>query len=269
MPHARSRPSAPPPPSARCTVAALVPHHCTCFAFLLFVCFVVTSSAASLRFYATPYKCYEGDAVRFLYVDKADGTSIPKADIISQCKSKRRDSAGGQTAVENLPVNTDALSQQFVVALPQVPHQTPAKTGFKNTHAAHDRQPARLGQSPGGALVNDGQVSPERKGQQHRGQFSRAQGVLGTQAEHLFHGSGGMTLDPGRRANGFSGRAPRPAHDHFLPHFVRNVDLSEELPEQVKQACPREGDERGGIGNDDHNLRRAAVARSSSRSSAV
>jgi hypothetical protein len=47
------------------------------------------------------------------------------------------------------------------------------------------------------------------------------------------------------------------------------VDLSKEVLEQFQPADPREGDERGRIGDDDHNLRRAAVARSWSRSSAV
>jgi hypothetical protein len=47
------------------------------------------------------------------------------------------------------------------------------------------------------------------------------------------------------------------------------VDLSKEVLEQCQPADPREGDERGRIGDDDHNLRRAAVARSWSRSSAV
>ena len=56
------------------------------FRFAAIIVFLLTAfeaSAASLRFYATPYKCYEADAVRFIYVDKADGTSIPKADIVS------------------------------------------------------------------------------------------------------------------------------------------------------------------------------------------
>jgi hypothetical protein len=47
------------------------------------------------------------------------------------------------------------------------------------------------------------------------------------------------------------------------------VDLSEELREQLQVTGPREANERGGIGNDDHSLRRAAVSRSSARSSAV
>lgn len=30
-----------------------------------------------------PCKCYEADAVRFSYVDKTDGSSIPKTNIVS------------------------------------------------------------------------------------------------------------------------------------------------------------------------------------------
>ena len=39
-------------------------------------------SAQSLRFYVTPYLAHEGDAVRFIYVDKGDGSSIPATNIL-------------------------------------------------------------------------------------------------------------------------------------------------------------------------------------------
>ena len=183
--------------------------------------------------------------------------------------SERWETTGGQTAVQNLPVDSDALGQQFLVAGAQVHYPAPAKTRFENAHTTHDRQTAGLSQSPCGSFVNDGKASAERTGQQHGGEFTRTQRMKRAQAEHLNGGTRWMALDPLRLADGLGGRSSNPEHDNLAMHLFRDVDSSEELPEQVKLACPRQGDERGGIGNNNHNLRRATVSRSSARSSAV
>jgi hypothetical protein len=44
-------------------------------------------AAQSLRFYASPYRVHEGDAVRFVYFDRTNGVPgpgfIPRANILS------------------------------------------------------------------------------------------------------------------------------------------------------------------------------------------
>ena len=183
--------------------------------------------------------------------------------------SERGETAGGQATVQNLPVDSDALDQQFLVARAQVHHPAPAKTHFENAHTTHDRQTAGLSQAPCGSFVNDGKVSAERTGEQHCGEFTRTQRMKRAQAEHLYCGTHWMALDPLRFADSLGGRSSNSEHDNFSTHVFRDVDSSEELPEQVKLACPRQGDERGGVGNDNHSFRRATVSRSSARSSAV
>ena len=55
-------------------------------------------------------------------------------------------------------------------------------------------------------------------------------------------------------------------HGHFILNFTRNCYLAVELTEQVELLGTREGDEGRGIGDNDHELRRSSVLRSSSRS---
>ena len=67
-----------------------------------------------------------------------------------------------------------------------------------------------------------------------------------------------------------AGLSPQVATLPYTYEPCGNLDrMSEELPEQTKLAGSRESDEWGGVGNDNHSLRRAAVSRSSARSSAV
>jgi hypothetical protein len=158
--------------------------------------------------------------------------------------SERWETAGGQAAVQNLPVNSDALDQQFLVARAQVHHPASAKTRFENAHTTHDRQTAGLSESPCGSFVNDSKVSAERRGEQHCGEFTSTQRMKRTQAEHLNRGTRWMALDPLRFADGLGGRSSNSEHDNLSTHLFRDMDSSEELPEQVELAGPCQGDER-------------------------
>lgn len=228
----------------------------------------LTTGAQPLRVYFTPYRAFEGDAVRFVYFEQA--RAIAKSNLIGwPADLERLQTVLCQAAVQNLPVNADAVPQQRVLNFAQVRDQSFAMSGFQDADTAHDGQALRLGQAPRGAFVNDGQISPERTREQDGGEFAVAQRMHGAQLEQVLRGCRRMNLYPRRAADRLSRRPARASHDHFLAHFVSNVESSEEFAQQIEPASPRQRDKRGGIGDNDHSFRRAAVARSSTRSSAA
>ncbi len=168
--------------------------------------------------------------------------------------SQRGQTEGAQASIENIPVHPNASGQQFAVAHPHIRHEGALEAHFKDSNAAHDAHTARLRPMPGGPLVDDGNVSRERSRQQHRGQLSSPQGLQRAQSPHLVGRKRGMALDPTRVPNGLGGGSPSATHNHLLAHFVGDVHVPEKLAKQVQLADPREGDERGGIGHDDHSL---------------
>jgi hypothetical protein len=178
-----------------------------------------------------------------------------------QALSQRGQTEGAQASIENVPVDPNALGQQFPVAPPQIRHEGALEAHFKDSDAAHDSQAARLRPMPGGPLVDDGKVSRERSRQQHRGQLSSPQGMQRAQSPHLGGRKRGMALDPTRVPNGLGGGSSSATHNHLVAHFVGDVDVPEKLAKQVQLADPREGDERGGIGYDDHSLIRGESVR--------
>ena len=161
------------------------------------------------------------------------------------------------------------MNQQFLVAPPQVDFQASTKAGFEDSDTANNLDIPRTGETPCDSFVDNCQVSRKLSGKQHCGQFSCAQRVNRTQALHFRCGTRRVDLDPIREADGFCDRTPGAADNHLLTHFFRDVYLYEELAEQIKLKYPRESDQWGGIGNNDHSLRRVAVLRSSARSSSV
>lgn len=166
-------------------------------------------------------------------------------------------------------MNTDALREKILVYGAQVVHQPAPMPCFQQTHATDDGYPIRLSKPSCGAFVNDDQIGTELFGQQHRGKFARAQRMLETERGNFSDWSSGMDFDPWSiRHESGSGFASA-TQDDLDMNFRRDVNVIEKLPEQIKLSDPREGDKRGRIGNNDHSLRRAAVARSSARSSAV
>ena len=72
-------------PCLPCLLQIFAPSRLLPFAFLL-LC-APALPAQSLRFYASPYRVYEGDAVRFVYLDRTNGVPvpgvIPRANILS------------------------------------------------------------------------------------------------------------------------------------------------------------------------------------------
>ena len=62
-------------PCLPCLLKIFAPSRLLPFAFLL-LC-APALPAQSLRFYASPYRVYKGDAVRFVYLDRTNGVPVP------------------------------------------------------------------------------------------------------------------------------------------------------------------------------------------------
>jgi hypothetical protein len=187
----------------------------------------------------------------------------------SSVRLKRWQSQGSQALVQYLPVNADAVRQQMRVSGAQIRHESAPMTTLQNPHATHDGHALRLTQSPGRAFVNDGEIGRERAGQQDGGEFSGTECMAGSQGGESVGIGRRVSFNPVRARHRPGGGPAGTAHDDFLTHFAGNMDAPEKLPQQVEPANAGERDERGGIGNDDHSLRRSAVAWSSARSAAV
>ena len=63
-----------------------------------------------------------------------------------------------------------------------------------------------------------------------------------------------------QRPNQTGCRSARTANDDFLSHFLRDVDLNEEVLQQFELTHAGQRDEGRGIGNNDHNFNREAVS---------
>jgi hypothetical protein len=78
-----------------------------------------------------------------------------------------------------------------------------------------------------------------------------------------------MNFNPVRSTHGVGGWPACAPHDDFLTHLAGNMYASEELLQQVKTTDAGKRNEWGSVGNDNHSLRRSAVARSASKSASV
>ncbi len=75
-------------------------------------------------------------------------------------------------------------------------------------------------------------------------------------------------IEPDGVANFPGSGKTTPIHGHFVVDLGRNQNAFVERGKHVETANPGEGNERGGIRNDNHKPSRSNVRRSSSRSSA-
>jgi hypothetical protein len=159
-------------------------------------------------------------------------------------------------------------------ALKQKPRSYPdtqiaAMPALQNSDASHDSHALRLRQPAGGTFINDGQIGSQRASQQNGGQFSGPERVTCPQAGNFTRVSGQVGFNPVCTRHRPGGWPSGTANHNFLVDFASNVDASKKLPQQIKPADSGERDERGGIRNDNHSLRRSAVTPSSARSVAV
>jgi hypothetical protein len=151
----------------------------------------------------------------------------------------------------------------------QIRHESAAVAALQNPHSTHDGHSLSLNQSSGRAFVNDHEIGPQRPGQEDGGEFSSTQRMSRAQCRQTGRIGRGMNFNPVCSIHRIGGRPACAAHDDFLTHLAGNMDATEKLLQQIEAANAGKGDERGRVGNDDHSLRRSAVARSAAKSASV
>lgn len=174
--------------------------------------------------------------------------------------SECRQSAGGQTLVQNRFVNANALNEQLPISVPQVFHQSPPMPDFQNTYTTNHGQSVCLCQPSRRTFIYDGEIGFERPGKQYCGKLALPKRATRMEAKDLVGRSSGVGFDPFGGTDQMRRRSARTANHDFLSHFLRDVNFNEELPQYFKLAHASQRDEGRGVGNRNHSFNREAVS---------
>ena len=83
------------------------------FAFLLLCALALP--AQTLRFYTAPYRVYEGDAIRFIYMDRTNGVAVPGVIQRTNILSWQWDFNGDGVVEDSSDVSTNLDATWYAV----------------------------------------------------------------------------------------------------------------------------------------------------------